>query len=46
MSIVKDAGFSGYVGVEFGGKLEEIHKKDGVMLTKKLLEKIGQEIDS
>ncbi|MEO0332507.1 MAG: sugar phosphate isomerase/epimerase family protein [Bacteroidota bacterium] len=46
MNIVKDAGFSGYVGVEFGGKLEEIHKKDGVMLTKKLLERIGQEMDS
>lgn len=44
MNIVKAAGFDGYVGIEFGGKLEEIHKKDGVMLTKKLLQRIGDQL--
>ncbi len=44
MTIVKDADFNGYVGIEFGGKLEEMHKKDGVMLTKKLLERIGGQL--
>lgn len=44
MTTVKDAGFNGYVGIEFGGKLEEMHKTDGVMLTKKLLEKVGKQL--
>ncbi len=44
MTIVKDADFNGYVGVEFGGKLEEMHKKDGIMLTKKLLERVGGQL--
>nr|WKN36272.1 sugar phosphate isomerase/epimerase [Tunicatimonas sp. TK19036] len=41
LTIVKDAGFTGYVGIEFGGDLQKINKKDGVMLTKKLLERVG-----
>ncbi|WKN31150.1 TIM barrel protein [Porifericola rhodea] len=44
MQIVKDAGFKGYVGIEFGGKLEKISKKDGVASTKKLLEKVGSSL--
>jgi len=44
MTTVKDAGFDGYVGIEFGGKLEEMHKKDGVMLTKKLLQRVGSQL--
>lgn len=41
ISIVKEAGYTGYVGIEFGGKLEKMGKKDGVMMTKKLLERVG-----
>lgn len=44
MKIVKDAGFKGYVGIEFGGELEKISKQDGVAKTKKLLEKVGTEL--
>ncbi|MEK6477877.1 sugar phosphate isomerase/epimerase family protein [Catalinimonas sp. 4WD22] len=44
MRIVKDAGFKGYVGIEFGGKLEKIGNKDGVVSTKKLLEKVGSSL--
>lgn len=44
MRIVKDAGFKGYVGIEFGGKLEKIIRKDGVAKTKKLLEKVGEQL--
>ncbi|WKN43324.1 sugar phosphate isomerase/epimerase family protein [Tunicatimonas pelagia] len=44
MAIVKEADFTGYVGIEFGGKLEEINKNDGVMLTKKLLQKVGGQL--
>lgn len=44
MRIVKDAGFKGYVGIEFGGELEKISNKDGVAKTKKLLEKVGTQL--
>lgn len=44
MQIVKDADFKGYVGIEFGGKLEKISNKDGVASTKKLLEKVGSSL--
>lgn len=44
MQLVKDAGFNGYVGIEFGGKLEKIGSKDGVASTKKLLEKVGSSL--
>jgi sugar phosphate isomerase/epimerase len=44
MSTVKDAGFNGYVGIEFGGELEAMHQNDGVMLTKKLLQRVGAQL--
>ncbi|MFW5831380.1 MAG: TIM barrel protein [Prolixibacteraceae bacterium] len=42
MKIVKDAGYYGYVGIEYeGNKLSE---KDGIVATKKLLEKVFKEL--
>ncbi|MFV0267107.1 MAG: sugar phosphate isomerase/epimerase family protein [Draconibacterium sp.] len=38
MKIVDDAGYKGFVGVEFEGS--ELSEKDGVIATKKLLEKV------
>jgi len=38
MNIVKDSGFKGFVGVEFEGS--ELSEKDGIIATKKLLEKV------
>lgn len=39
MQIVKDAGYTGYVGIEYEGS--ELSEKEGIMATKKLLEKVG-----
>ena len=42
LSIAKDAGYTGYIGVEYeGSKLSEI---DGIIATKKLLEKAASKI--
>ncbi len=41
MKIVKDAGYQGYVGIEYEGDMPE---DEGVMATKKLLEKVSKEI--
>jgi sugar phosphate isomerase/epimerase len=42
MKIVKDAGYKGFVGIEYeGGKTSE---PEGIKLTKKLLEKVRQEL--
>jgi len=42
MGIVKDAGFRGYVGIEFEGRnMEEI---DGIRATKKLLERVRDQL--
>jgi L-ribulose-5-phosphate 3-epimerase len=42
MKIVKDAGYHGYVGIEYeGGKLSE---PDGIRATKKLLERVRAEL--
>ncbi|MDC6366313.1 MULTISPECIES: sugar phosphate isomerase/epimerase family protein [Flavobacteriaceae] len=38
MQIVKDAGYSGFVGVEYEGS--ELSEEDGILATKKLLEKV------
>lgn len=38
MNIVKDSGFKGYVGIEYEGS--ELSEKDGIIATKKLLEKV------
>jgi sugar phosphate isomerase/epimerase len=37
LQIVKDSGFSGYIGIEYEGS--ELSEYDGIMATKKLLEK-------
>ncbi len=42
LKIVKDAGYSGYIGVEYeGGKLSEA---EGIKVTKALLMKAGKEL--
>ncbi len=41
MKIVKDAGYTGHVGIEFEGSMPE---DEGIMATKKLLERIGKEL--
>jgi hypothetical protein len=42
MKIVLDAGYRGYVGIEYeGSKLSE---PDGIRATKVLLERVGQEL--
>ena len=38
MKIVKDAGYKGFVGIEYEGS--ELPEKEGVIVTKKLLEKV------
>jgi len=42
MKVVKEAGFTGYVGIEYEGS--ELSPDDGIMATKKLLEKVGREL--
>ncbi|MFP4092369.1 MAG: sugar phosphate isomerase/epimerase family protein [Cyclobacteriaceae bacterium] len=42
MQIVKEAGYTGYVGIEYEGREMEPYK--GIKATKKLLEKVGQQI--
>ncbi len=48
MQIVEDAGFNGYVGIEYGGTHEKngITPEEGVMATKLLLEKVGAALSS
>ena len=40
MKIVKDAGYTGWVGIEYEGR--DLSADDGIMATKKLLEKVGK----
>ena len=42
MKIVKDAGYYGYVGIEYEGN--ELSEKDGIVATKKLLEKVFEDL--
>ena len=42
MKIVKDAGYTGYVGIEYEGS--GLSEYDGIKATKKLLEKVGKEL--
>ena len=48
MQIVEDAGFNGYVGIEYGGTQEKnnITPEEGVIATKRLLEKVGATLSS
>ena len=41
MQIVKEAGYTGHVGIEFEG---EIPEDEGIMATKALLEKVGKQL--
>ncbi len=40
LQIVKDAGFKGFIGIEYEGS--ELSEVDGIMATKALLEKVGK----
>ncbi len=42
MQIVKDAGYTGYVGIEYEGNT--LSEKEGILATKALLEKVGREL--
>jgi sugar phosphate isomerase/epimerase len=39
LQIVKNAGYTGYIGIEYEGKV--LPEQEGIMVTKKLLEKVG-----
>ncbi|SHG02751.1 Sugar phosphate isomerase/epimerase [Salegentibacter echinorum] len=43
MQIVKDAGYTGFVGVEYEG--QKLSPKEGIMATKKLLQEVGSELN-
>ena len=43
MQIVKDAGYKGYVGIEYEGS--NLSEKEGIIATKKLLKKVFAELD-
>ena len=40
LSIAKDAGYNGFIGVEYEGNI--LSEKDGIIATKKLLEKAAK----
>ena len=42
MKIVKDAGYTGYVGIEYEGS--SVSEEEGIKLTKQLLEMVGREL--
>lgn len=42
MKIVKDAGYTGYVGIEYEG--DKLSEEEGILATKKLLEKVGAQL--
>ena len=42
LQIVKNAGYTGYIGIEYEG--QNLDEDQGIMATKRLLEKIGKEI--
>lgn len=42
LKIVKDAGFTGHIGIEYEG--DELSEHEGIKATKKLLEKVGTEL--
>lgn len=42
LTIVKNAGFKGYVGIEYEGT--RLSEEEGIKATKKLLEKVGKEL--
>jgi sugar phosphate isomerase/epimerase len=42
LKIVKDAGFKGYIGIEYEGR--KLSEPEGIRATKKLLEKVRAEM--
>lgn len=42
MKIVKDAGFNGYVGIEYEG--DKLSEEEGIKMTKALLERVGKDL--
>lgn len=42
LQIVKDAGYTGYVGIEYEGS--ELSEEEGIKATKRLLERVGAEL--
>jgi sugar phosphate isomerase/epimerase len=42
LTIVKDAGYTGYIGIEYEGS--ELNEDQGILATKKLLERVGAEL--
>jgi sugar phosphate isomerase/epimerase len=42
LQIVKDAGYTGYIGIEYEGSV--LSEEEGIRATKKLLEKVGMEM--
>ena len=42
LQIVKDAGYSGYIGIEYEG--DELSEEEGIKATKRLLERVGAEL--
>jgi sugar phosphate isomerase/epimerase len=42
LKIVKEAGYSSYIGIEYEGR--ELSEDEGIIVTKKLLEKTGKEL--
>ncbi|MBK1441950.1 sugar phosphate isomerase/epimerase [Parapedobacter sp. ISTM3] len=40
LQIVKDAGYQGYIGIEYEGK--ELSEEEGIKATKRLLERVGE----
>ncbi|PPL02437.1 sugar phosphate isomerase/epimerase family protein [Parapedobacter indicus] len=42
LQIVKDAGYKGYIGIEYEG--DQLSEEDGILATKRLLERVGAEI--
>lgn len=42
LKIVKDAGYKGYIGIEYEGR--NLNEDEGIMATKRLLERVGNEI--
>jgi len=42
LQTVKDAGYSGYIGIEYEG--DRLSEKEGILATKKLLEKVAKEV--
>jgi len=44
MKIVMDAGYHGYVGIEYSGN--KLSEPDGIRATKKLLERVRDELSA